>query len=184
MQKNASSTILEQVLESKLTLNDQGNSSFNHGRGRGRGDGHTKEIGNVKRNVKVLVDVDEDEDMDKDEENSHLEEETPKTSSATATENLGTMPRIVGIESTNKLTSTSKVDTRHCSEIEAVKITAVEEQTDKILKLGRRLASDGYNLCLKKMAKAYPKVDIELLDHIEVSDEERKEYEGDKDPRN
>ncbi|KAA8524585.1 hypothetical protein F0562_011008 [Nyssa sinensis] len=58
------------------------------------GDGHTNEIGNVKRSVKVLVDV--------DEENSHLEEETPKPSSATTVKNLGTMPRIVGTKPTNK----------------------------------------------------------------------------------
>ncbi|KAA8549870.1 hypothetical protein F0562_001554 [Nyssa sinensis] len=37
MQKNASSTILEQALESKLTLNDQCNPGFNHGGARGRG---------------------------------------------------------------------------------------------------------------------------------------------------
>ncbi|KAA8529926.1 hypothetical protein F0562_034470 [Nyssa sinensis] len=48
----------------------------------------------------------------------------------------------------------------------------VEKKKDKILKLGKRLASDGYNLCLKKIAKAYPKVDTKLLDQIEVSDDE------------
>ncbi|KAA8528955.1 hypothetical protein F0562_033558 [Nyssa sinensis] len=35
------------------------------------GDGHTNEISNVKRNVKVLVDVDVDVDEDEDKENSH-----------------------------------------------------------------------------------------------------------------
>jgi len=39
MQKNANSGVLEQALESKLTLTDQGKFSSNSGRGRGRGHG-------------------------------------------------------------------------------------------------------------------------------------------------
>jgi len=37
MQKNANFGVLEQALELKLTLNDQGKFSSNHGCGRGRG---------------------------------------------------------------------------------------------------------------------------------------------------
>jgi hypothetical protein len=39
MQKNVTSGVLEQALESKMTLNDQGKFSSNRGRGRGRGRG-------------------------------------------------------------------------------------------------------------------------------------------------
>ncbi|KAA8545005.1 hypothetical protein F0562_019778 [Nyssa sinensis] len=69
-------------------------------------------------------------------------------------------------------TATSEVETRHCSEMEVAKVTAIDEQKDKILKFGRKLTSDGYNLCLKKFANAYPKIDIEVLDHIKVFDVE------------
>ncbi|KAA8532292.1 hypothetical protein F0562_032325 [Nyssa sinensis] len=58
-------------------------------------------------------------------------------------------------------TATFEAETRHRSEIEATKIVAVDEQKDKILKLGRKLVFDGYNFCLKKMAKAFPEIDTE-----------------------
>ncbi|KAA8532291.1 hypothetical protein F0562_032324 [Nyssa sinensis] len=82
-------------------------------------------------------------------------------------------------------TAASKTEAKHHSEIEATKVAMVNEQKDKILKLGRKLASDGYNLCLKKMDKAFPKIDTEVLDHIEVSDVESEDFEDDevsKDP--
>ncbi|KAA8517166.1 hypothetical protein F0562_017459 [Nyssa sinensis] len=64
--------------------------------------------------------------------------------------------------------------------IEAAKVAAVDEHKDKILKLGKRkLASNGYNLCLKKMAKAFPEIDIEVLDHEEVSNVESEDFEED-----
>ncbi|KAA8549990.1 hypothetical protein F0562_001653 [Nyssa sinensis] len=76
----------------------------------------------------------------------------------------------------------SEATTRLRFEIMVAQVTIVKEHIDKILKLGRRLASDDYNFCLKKMAKACPEVDIELLDQIEVSDDESREYEDDEDP--
>ncbi|KAA8544466.1 hypothetical protein F0562_022494 [Nyssa sinensis] len=79
-------------------------------------------------------------------------------------------------------TAASEAKMRHRSIIEANRVAAVEEKKDKILKLEQRLTSNGYNLCLKKMAKAYPKVDTELLDQIEVSDDESEEYEDDEEP--
>ncbi|KAA8544707.1 hypothetical protein F0562_019446 [Nyssa sinensis] len=78
-------------------------------------------------------------------------------------------------------TLVSEDEMRHRFEIEAAQFVVVEEQKDQILKLRKRLASDGYNLCLKKMTKAYPEVDIELLVHIKVSNNESGEYEDDKD---
>ncbi|KAA8525000.1 hypothetical protein F0562_011362 [Nyssa sinensis] len=80
--------------------------------------------------------------------------------------------------------SSSTIDTfeakaRHHLEIEAAKVVAVDEQKDKILKFGRKLASDSYNLCLKKMAKAFLEIDTEVLDHIEVSDFKSEDFEDD-----
>ncbi|KAA8517131.1 hypothetical protein F0562_017424 [Nyssa sinensis] len=77
-------------------------------------------------------------------------------------------------------TVTSEVETRHRLEIKDAQAATIEEQKGKILRLGWRLASDSYNLCLKKTAKAYAEVDIDLLDQIEVSDDENGEYEDDK----
>ncbi|KAA8537026.1 hypothetical protein F0562_029504 [Nyssa sinensis] len=65
--------------------------------------------------------------------------------------------------------------------IEVAKVTAVEERKGKILKLGWKLASDGYNLYLKKMAKAYPEINIEVLNHIKVSNVDSEEFEDDED---
>ncbi|KAA8519277.1 hypothetical protein F0562_013533 [Nyssa sinensis] len=75
-------------------------------------------------------------------------------------------------------TAASEVETKLCYKIE---VAAVEEQKDKILKLGRKLASNGYNLYLKKMANAYLKIDTEVLDHVEVSDTESNKFEDDED---
>ncbi|KAA8521987.1 hypothetical protein F0562_012699 [Nyssa sinensis] len=74
-------------------------------------------------------------------------------------------------------TADFKAKARHRSEIEASKVAVVNEQKDKILKLGRKLASDGYNHCLKKMAKAYLEIDTEVLNYIEVSDVESEDVE-------
>ncbi|KAA8546994.1 hypothetical protein F0562_003423 [Nyssa sinensis] len=79
-------------------------------------------------------------------------------------------------------TTISEVEMRHRSEIEAARVAIVEEQKDKILKLRRRLASNGYNFCLKKMSKAYPEVNTELLDQIKVSTDESGEYKDDEEP--
>ncbi|KAA8531293.1 hypothetical protein F0562_006002 [Nyssa sinensis] len=79
-------------------------------------------------------------------------------------------------------TAISEVKTGHRSEIEATQVAAVKEKKDKILKLKRRLVSDGYNLCLKKMAKAYPEVNNKLLDQIEVSANKSREYEDNGEP--
>ncbi|KAA8514773.1 hypothetical protein F0562_017952 [Nyssa sinensis] len=76
----------------------------------------------------------------------------------------------------------SEFETRHYSDIEAAKVAAVEKQKVKILKLRRKLASDAYNLYLKKMAKAYPRVNMEVLDHKEVVEVESEEFEDDEDP--
>ncbi|KAA8541431.1 hypothetical protein F0562_025394 [Nyssa sinensis] len=78
--------------------------------------------------------------------------------------------------------ATFEAETRHRSEIEAAKVITVKEKNDKILKLRRKLASDGYNLCLKKIAKAYQEVDTKVLDHIEISNPESEEFEDDEDP--
>ncbi|KAA8536908.1 hypothetical protein F0562_029386 [Nyssa sinensis] len=66
--------------------------------------------------------------------------------------------------------ATSEAEARHNLEIEATKVAAVDVQKDMILKLGRKLTFDSYNLCLKKMAKAFLEIDIEVLDYIEVFD--------------
>ncbi|KAA8538824.1 hypothetical protein F0562_025516 [Nyssa sinensis] len=79
-------------------------------------------------------------------------------------------------------TAASKAEVEHHSEIEASRIFVVEEQKEKILKLGRRLASDGYNLCLKKIAKAYPEVDTEMLEHIVVLKAKSEKFEDNEDP--
>ncbi|KAA8544752.1 hypothetical protein F0562_019544 [Nyssa sinensis] len=72
-------------------------------------------------------------------------------------------------------TTASKAETRHHLEIEAANVAMVDEQKDKILKL----ASDSYNLCLKKMAKAFLEIDTEVLDHIEFFDVESEDFEED-----
>ncbi|KAA8550283.1 hypothetical protein F0562_001967 [Nyssa sinensis] len=59
-------------------------------------------------------------------------------------------------------TDASEAEARHRSEIETTKVAAVNEQNDKILKLKRKVAFNGYNLCLKKMAKAFPELDMEV----------------------
>ncbi|KAA8532446.1 hypothetical protein F0562_032479 [Nyssa sinensis] len=64
--------------------------------------------------------------------------------------------KLIGSEMYVVETAASEAEARHCSKIKTAKVTAVDEQKDKILKLRRKLASYGYNLCLKKMAKAYP----------------------------
>ncbi|KAA8519288.1 hypothetical protein F0562_013544 [Nyssa sinensis] len=79
-------------------------------------------------------------------------------------------------------TMASKAKTRHRSKIEATRVALVKEQKDKILKLGRTLTFNNYNLCPKKMAESYPEVDTDLLDQIEISDDGSEEYEDDKDP--
>ncbi|KAA8521972.1 hypothetical protein F0562_012714 [Nyssa sinensis] len=66
--------------------------------------------------------------------------------------------------------------------LEAAKVIANEEKKGKILKFERKLAYDGYNLCLKKMSKAYLEVDTEVLDYIEVFDIMSEEFEDDEDP--
>ncbi|KAA8544987.1 hypothetical protein F0562_019796 [Nyssa sinensis] len=76
-------------------------------------------------------------------------------------------------------TTASEAEIRHHSEIEATKVEVVDEQKDKILKLGRKLASNGYNLYLKKMAKAFLEIDTEVLDHIEVSNIESGDFKDD-----
>ncbi|KAA8521758.1 hypothetical protein F0562_012431 [Nyssa sinensis] len=73
----------------------------------------------------------------------------------------------------------SLAEAMHRSEIEAANVAAVDEKKDKILKLGRKLASHSYNLCLKKMSKAYLEMAIEVLDHIDVSDVESEDFEDD-----
>ncbi|KAA8545012.1 hypothetical protein F0562_019771 [Nyssa sinensis] len=75
-----------------------------------------------------------------------------------------------------------EAEKRHSIEIEAAKVTVVEEHKNKILNLGRRFTFDGYNLYLKKMAKAYPDVDTEMLELVKVYDVEGKEYKDDEDP--
>ncbi|KAA8538502.1 hypothetical protein F0562_028127 [Nyssa sinensis] len=76
-------------------------------------------------------------------------------------------------------TAASEAEAKHHSEIEVAKVVVVNEQKDKILKLGRKLTFDGYNLCLKKMAKAFLEIDTEVLDHIEVSNVESEDFEDD-----
>ncbi|KAA8542923.1 hypothetical protein F0562_024075 [Nyssa sinensis] len=76
-------------------------------------------------------------------------------------------------------TTASEAEAKHHLKIEVAKVAVVDEQKDKILKLGRKLTSDGYNLCLKKMAKAFPEIDMEVLDHIEISDVESEDFEDD-----
>ncbi|KAA8544777.1 hypothetical protein F0562_019519 [Nyssa sinensis] len=65
-------------------------------------------------------------------------------------------------------TVTSGVEVRHAPKIEVAKVAVVEKYKKYILKLGIRFVSNGYNICLKKLAKAYPKVDTDVLDEIEV----------------
>ncbi|KAA8525558.1 hypothetical protein F0562_007413 [Nyssa sinensis] len=79
-------------------------------------------------------------------------------------------------------TATFKAKIRYRSKIKVARVTAVEEKKDEILKLGRRLAYDGYNFCLKKMAKAYPKFDIEVLENIDFSEAESEEFKDNDDP--
>ncbi|KAA8524988.1 hypothetical protein F0562_011374 [Nyssa sinensis] len=76
-------------------------------------------------------------------------------------------------------TAASGGKARHYLEIEATKVAAVDEQKDKILKVGRKLTSNGNNLCLKKIAKAFPEINTEVLDHIEVSDIKSEDFEDD-----
>ncbi|KAA8529882.1 hypothetical protein F0562_034515 [Nyssa sinensis] len=76
-------------------------------------------------------------------------------------------------------TAASKTEARHYSEIKVAKVAKINEQKDKILKLERKLASDGYNPCFKRITKAFSKIDIEVLDHVEVYDVESKDFEKD-----
>ncbi|KAA8538450.1 hypothetical protein F0562_028004 [Nyssa sinensis] len=79
-------------------------------------------------------------------------------------------------------TAASEAKTSYRSEIEVAKVASVDKKKgDKILKLGRKLSSDGYNLCLKKMVKAYLGINTKVLDHIKVSDVENEEFENDQD---
>jgi hypothetical protein len=75
MQKNANSGVLEQALESKLTLNDQGKFS-------------SSEVG--------------DEEATEEEEDPHMDVETPRISNATTARSLDTMPQIVSTKMMNK----------------------------------------------------------------------------------
>ncbi|KAA8531079.1 hypothetical protein F0562_005788 [Nyssa sinensis] len=86
---------------------------------------------------------------------------------------------LMGSELSIVETTASEAKARHRSKIEATKVVVVDEQKDKILKLRRKLAFDGYNLCLKKIAKAYLKVDTKVLDHIEVFDVESEDFKDD-----
>ncbi|KAA8540148.1 hypothetical protein F0562_026840 [Nyssa sinensis] len=88
-----------------------------------------------------------------------------------------------GLELSIVETVAFEAETRYCSEIEATKVVVVDEQKDNILKLGRNLAFDGYNLCLKKIAKTYPEINTEVLDHIEVLNIESEDFEDDEDPK-
>ncbi|KAA8547261.1 hypothetical protein F0562_003875 [Nyssa sinensis] len=82
-------------------------------------------------------------------------------------------------------TAASEAEARHRSKIEVAKVVVVDEQKDKILKLGRELTFDGCNFCFKKTAKVFSDIDTEVLDHIEVSDVESEDFKDDevsKDP--
>jgi hypothetical protein len=88
MQKNANSGVLEQALESKLTLNDLGKFSSNRGRGRGQGRGISQHHVKISRRLKASEVGDEEPTEEK--EDPHMVVETPRISNATTARSLDT----------------------------------------------------------------------------------------------
>ena len=90
MQKKTSSIVLEQALESKLTLNDRDSHSRGRGRCRDRGRGPNNEPLKIKWSSKASEVEDE-----ATKEYLHLDVETIRTFYATTVKNLDTMPRLL-----------------------------------------------------------------------------------------